>query len=358
MAFTAEDLRAFLVSLNSQYERDEREPPDARRKDAFLRGWRDGARGALYSQDTLQSLTWQNLGSRASAALRLPEADALDAYEWFAANFPPESSARGPVAGEDWTEAENEALVSAYFDLLEAEQASAPLVKSHVNEELREGPISGRSRSSVEFKMRNVSSVMDMLGLPWVTGYRPAVNTQRSALEEIVLRIATERGAKGSSVAREVVESRAITDAAQAAEGAYAYRTGQSFSSDPATRRAVERCAVAQAKQHFQAEGFSVVEYGKPYDLKCTHPTRQELFVEVKGTASGAAEIFLTPNEVRFAREHANQMVLFIVCRIRISRDAEGRPVAEGGDKKLVYPWCPADDRLKVVTYAYALGES
>ena len=46
------------------FEVDDRNDPDAHRKDRFRRGWNDAVRGKDYGRTTLRKLTWQNLGWR------------------------------------------------------------------------------------------------------------------------------------------------------------------------------------------------------------------------------------------------------------------------------------------------------
>lgn len=48
-----------------QYQRDIRKPPDERRRGQFRAGWEDTTvRGETYDEETLQRLTWHNLGYR------------------------------------------------------------------------------------------------------------------------------------------------------------------------------------------------------------------------------------------------------------------------------------------------------
>ncbi len=48
-----------------RYHRDDRHPPDERRRGQFRAGWEDATkRGQFYSNDTLKRLTWHNLGDR------------------------------------------------------------------------------------------------------------------------------------------------------------------------------------------------------------------------------------------------------------------------------------------------------
>lgn len=77
-----------------------------------------------------------------------------------------------------WSKAENQALVDAYIDMLLTELRGEPVNKSVTNRALREGPLSGRSRGSLKFKLQNISSVFQQQGLKWVEGYIPLMNKQ------------------------------------------------------------------------------------------------------------------------------------------------------------------------------------
>lgn len=78
--------------------------------------------------------------------------------------------------GHRWTRTEDEIIVDAYLRLLEAEKAGHPLVKAVVRREVE--ALTGRSKGSVEYKMQNISAVMQSLNCDWITGYKPAANYQ------------------------------------------------------------------------------------------------------------------------------------------------------------------------------------
>lgn len=90
--------------------------------------------------------------------------------------------------GDDWTAEENAQLVAAYFRLLQRDldrlAASLPsktLNKAQVYRELAaDGVVGDKTVKSIEWKMRNVSAVLQELGLPWASGLLPAVNHQDS----------------------------------------------------------------------------------------------------------------------------------------------------------------------------------
>ena len=92
--------------------------------------------------------------------------------------------------GEDWSEAEVEATVSDYFEMLHAEAAGLPFTKSEHNQALRR-LLNGRNKSSVELKHQNISAVLDALGLPYINGYKPRSKSQlllRKAVQAYVLK--------------------------------------------------------------------------------------------------------------------------------------------------------------------------
>jgi hypothetical protein len=66
--------------------RDERAPPDSLRRGQFRAGWEDATvRGEVYREDTLNRLTWHNLGYRFGAVVGPSDAEEIDAvYEHLA----------------------------------------------------------------------------------------------------------------------------------------------------------------------------------------------------------------------------------------------------------------------------------
>jgi hypothetical protein len=75
-----------------------------------------------------------------------------------------------------WSEEEIEATVEAYFQMLLSEKSGQPMNKAHVNRVLREGPLSGRTKGSIEFRMQNISTVFEQLGIQRISGYKPSNN--------------------------------------------------------------------------------------------------------------------------------------------------------------------------------------
>ena len=85
--------------------------------------------------------------------------------------------------GEEWNPFELDAIIADYFAMLGEELAKRPYVKAHHRAVLMQQ--TGRSAASVEFKHRNISAVLQELGLPWIWGYKPAPNYQDAQFEAV-----------------------------------------------------------------------------------------------------------------------------------------------------------------------------
>jgi hypothetical protein len=88
-----------------------------------------------------------------------------------------------PVEHRDWTDEELDLIVADYFAMLSDEMARVPYNKAGHNRSLQNEI--DRSKSSIEFKHRNISAVLVQLGLPRIVGYFPAENYQRAIIGAI-----------------------------------------------------------------------------------------------------------------------------------------------------------------------------
>ena len=75
-----------------------------------------------------------------------------------------------------WQSDELDAIVADYFDMLADDLSGRPYIKSRHNAALMARI--GRTHRSVEFKHQNISAVLDELGMPWISGYKPKSNYQ------------------------------------------------------------------------------------------------------------------------------------------------------------------------------------
>jgi hypothetical protein len=128
---------------------------------------------------------------------------------------------------------------------------------------------------------------------------------------------------------------------------------GQGFQLDSKLRIAIENYAMNAAQEYFKSRGYEWEDVSKtsPYDLRCTR-RREVLYVEVKGTQEDGSEVFLTKNEVHFARHHEAQMVLFVLHSIDASKFVSGRILA-GGTQILIRPWIVDDGILTPMSFKY-----
>lgn len=91
------------------------------------------------------------------------------------------------MSGEEWSDAENDAIVADYFSMLADELASRAYNKAAHNRALQD--LIGRSKGSIEYKHQNVSAVLKGLGETWIEGYKPAFNFQMSLVDSIERRL-------------------------------------------------------------------------------------------------------------------------------------------------------------------------
>ena len=84
---------------------------------------------------------------------------------------------------QPWSAEEVDLIIADYFNMRQMELSGKPYVKSERNQELR--TLIKRSRGSIEFKHQNISAVLELLGEPWIAGYKPRFNFQKSLIDGI-----------------------------------------------------------------------------------------------------------------------------------------------------------------------------
>lgn len=100
--------------------------------------------------------------------------------------MPELSPPRTSRSASDWSDVELTTAVVAYLQMLNAELDGHPYNKSEINRRLREGPLSRRSKGSIEFRMQNISAALYELKMPWIAGYLPARNVGTSVKEKLI----------------------------------------------------------------------------------------------------------------------------------------------------------------------------
>jgi hypothetical protein len=84
-----------------------------------------------------------------------------------------------------WSREENEATVASYFAMLAAALRGARVNKTTERRSLLE-LLNGRTEGAIEFKHQNISAILIELGVPYITGYKPAKNYQED-LRPVIL---------------------------------------------------------------------------------------------------------------------------------------------------------------------------
>jgi hypothetical protein len=127
---------------------------------------------------------------------------------------------------------------------------------------------------------------------------------------------------------------------------------GQGFQLDQDVKVAVEAHAMNMATE-FYAHAWDVedVHGRESYDLLC-HRGDEVRHVEIKGTTTDGAEVILTPNEVRHAREN-KCTALFVLSNVEIERAQDGTVTATGGIRHLYDPWRLDDGALTPLGFRY-----
>lgn len=92
----------------------------------------------------------------------------------------------GQVRSVKWTDIELTAVIKAYLGMLRNQVGSKPFNKREVNRKLRMGELVGRSSSSIELRMQNISAVLVELGRPRLIGYVPAANVGSNVKDRII----------------------------------------------------------------------------------------------------------------------------------------------------------------------------
>jgi hypothetical protein len=127
---------------------------------------------------------------------------------------------------------------------------------------------------------------------------------------------------------------------------------GQGFQLDQKVKVAVEALAMNAAIM-FYGKTWKVedVHGAESYDLICRRGNEVR-HVEVKGTTTDGAEVILTPNEVRHAREYP-YAALFVLSNITVERAEDGTVTATGGTCTSYDPWHLDDGTLKPLGFRY-----
>ena len=88
-------------------------------------------------------------------------------------------------ADSRWTADELRAAVAAYAELMRAERRGEVTDKSAIRQRVLAGELSQRTAGAYEYRMQNISAVLDEHGCAWVAGYKPMRNVGPEATDLI-----------------------------------------------------------------------------------------------------------------------------------------------------------------------------
>ena len=252
-----------------------------------------------------------------------------------------------------WSDSEVEAAVADYFRMLRLELTGRKYNKTEHRRALME-QLNNRSEGSVELKHQNISAVLIEMGIPYIDGYKPRFNYQRSLLpaavavflknnpqlqqlfaadSEAIPQIPTVEDLLSAwdtppspedRKAPAVAESRAIYNPGGVN---YLEREARNQALGEAGEQFVinlERARLIRAGRESLADRIEQVSAtvgpSAGFDIKSFEENGTDRYIEAKTTKYGKnTPFFVTPNEVRFSRDNASKYYLYRLFRFRES---------------------------------------
>lgn len=252
-----------------------------------------------------------------------------------------------------WSDFEVEAAVADYFRMLRLELAGHKYNKTEHRRALME-ELNGRSDGSVELKHQNISAVLIEMGIPYIDGYKPRFNYQRSLLPAAVadyLKANPELQKLFAADSEAAPTIPSVDDFLSAWEEPPAPedRKAPSISEAPAIynpggvnylEREARNISLGEAGEQFviNFERARLIRAGKEslaerieqvsatvgpaagFDIKSFDESGADRYIEAKTTKYGKnTPFFVTPNEVRFSRANASRYYLYRLFSFRES---------------------------------------
>lgn len=210
-----------------------------------------------------------------------------------------------------------------------------PYVKSRRNAALQ--GVTGRSRSAIEYKHQNISAVLQRLGRPWIPGYKPMANVQKTLIDGIerILDSQDDIFSLQDNQESDIAEEAAVLfepapglRAEEAAESIALERLVGKF--DPAERDARNRVLGKQGEERIlQSERARLRDAGRPdlaskvrwvseeigdgagFDVLSFDLSSSERLLEVKTTSGHQlTPFYLTENERQLSAERPDEFRL------------------------------------------------
>jgi len=252
----------------------------------------------------------------------------------------------------NWSNSEVEAAVEDYFNMLRLELSGQKYNKTEHRRALIE-QLDNRTNGSIELKHQNISAVLIEMGIPYIDGYKPRFNYQRSLLP-LAITYYLERNPgiqllfeRDSDVIPSVVPT--VEDFLTAleqppapierkeraiAEPKIIYNPGGVNYLEREARNQLLGDAGEQFVINFerarlirsgkdsladQIEQISVtVGPSAGYDIRSFEDNGSDRFIEAKTTKYGKnTPFFVTPNELRFSQQNPSRYFLYRIFKFR-----------------------------------------
>ena len=251
--------------------------------------------------------------------------------------------------GKPWTAAEVAETTTAYFRMLRMQELGQHFVKAQLVRELC-SKIPARNTKSIEYKFRNISAVLNGLGVQTVSGYKPLPNIQHLLIDVVADMLAEDKVLDEATITsvEKPVEPNIFVDFASFVKGIpapkhriseqnAAWIQGKAIKRDYLERESrnrslghagellvmeyeVHRLHAAGAKRYVdRIDHISNTQGdGLGYDIRSFEVDGRERYIEVKTTAYDAeTPFFISPNEVNFSKNMADQFHLYRVFSFR-----------------------------------------
>ncbi len=251
--------------------------------------------------------------------------------------------------GEPWVREEIELIVADYLAMLLDELRGIPFSKTEHRRALIP-KLNGRHNAAVEFKHRNISAVLLMLGCPYIDGYKPLFNFQQETFPSIVQQqvessVLLQALLEKSASASPVIEVPGVADILKALvePPERLEKTQHKGQDDHSRHMASKRDFLALEARNAQlgllGEKF-VVNYEKArliamgkeslaqriehssqaigdwlgYDIRSFNADGKERLIEVKTTKYGRyVPFYLSPKEIQVSKDRADSFSLYRV---------------------------------------------
>ncbi|WP_182687905.1 DUF3883 domain-containing protein [Marilutibacter spongiae] len=245
--------------------------------------------------------------------------------------------------GQPWSEAEVEATVAVYLQMLRMQEMGQVPNKREHNRRLQ-ALLPARNASSIEYKHRNISAVLNLFGVQALNGYKALPNFQHM-LVDVVAR-AIEQDRMLDEVSLRSVETPAepplvedfsnfvvqipipkIAVAEQRADWVRRAPVKRDYLEREARNRSLglagELLVLEYEQRRLHTGGAKTlankIEHvskdkgdGTGYDILSFDADGRERFIEVKTTAYAAeTPFFISPNEVAFSDQEADRFHLY-----------------------------------------------